>query len=471
MTSAERSLKSALETAGQGHLVRALDRLDGASRERLASQLESLDLDLVQRLGGLIGQPSFDPAEARFEPPELFPLEPRGDQVQRAARARELGAERLAAGTVGFLLVAGGQASRLGYDGPKGAFPIGPVSGRLLFDYHARRIAKAAERHGFRPTWYVMTSPGNDAQTRACFAEQGHFGLDPEDVRFFSQEMLPALDLEGRILRSAPDQLFLAPNGHGGVLDALRTSGALDDLRARGVETLSYFQVDNPLAPPADPLFLGLHALAGAEMSTKVVSKRDAGEKVGVIGRVDGVIGCIEYSDLPAELREATDDEGRLVFRAGNIAIHAIELAFVDELTRGGLQLPWHVARKRMAVVDEDGREAEVDGAKFETFVFDALGKTTNSVTLEVAREEQFSPVKNKQGEDSPATSRRDLARLSARILEGAGRELPPDGPDGYPPVEVDPLLAETAEELRAANDAEVVDGETGRLVRRRSAP
>ena len=463
---AQDDLAGALEAAGQSHLVRALADLPEPDRARLENQLRALDLELVARLGALIGKPSFDPSSARFEPPELFPLEPDAKQAEHAEAARARGAQQLARGEVGFLLVAGGQASRLGYDGPKGAFPIGPVSGRLLFDYHARRILKASERHGFRPAWYVMTSPGNDAQTRACFEQNGHFGFDPADVTFFSQEMLPALDLEGRILRKEPAELFLAPNGHGGVLDALRKSGALQDLRERGCTTLSYFQVDNPLAPPADPLFLGLHSLAGAQMSTKVVSKRDAGEKVGVIGRVDGKIGCIEYSDLPESLRGATDDAGRLLFRAGNIAIHAIELAFIEELTRGGLQLPWHVAKKKMAVVDAEGRPTEVQGVKFETFVFDALGRTTSSVTLEVPREEQFSPVKNKEGEDSPATTKRDLALLSARLLREAGHDVPTDGPEGYPPVEVDPLLAEDAAELQNATDVKREASPGGLLVR-----
>ncbi|MCB9916519.1 MAG: UTP--glucose-1-phosphate uridylyltransferase, partial [Planctomycetes bacterium] len=358
----------------------------------------------------------------------------------------------LAEGRVGFLLVAGGQASRLGYEGPKGAFPVGPVSGRTLFELHARRLRAAAARYGVRVPWYVMTSPANDAATRAFFAEHAHFGLDPADVRFFAQDMLPALDLEGRILMSSRSSLFLAPNGHGGVLAAFASSGALADARARGVEQLSYFQVDNPLVRPADPLFLGLHARAGARMSSKVVRKRDAAEKVGVIGRVDGALGCIEYSDLPAELREARDAAGGLLFGAGNIAAHALELDFLAELTAGGgLELPWHVARKRMSVVGASGAPAEVEGAKFETFVFDALAKSPRSVTLEVARHEEFSPVKNAEGEDSPATATRHLCALHGAWVAAAGLDLPAPDASGLVRVEVDPLLAESQEAFAAA--------------------
>ncbi len=460
----EDHLRASLEDAGQGHLLPAMDRLSGPDRAQLMGQLAAIDLELVRHLATLIGAPSFDPSTAKFEPAEVFPLDRNQDQQTLAAEAAQIGAQRLADGRVAFLLVAGGQASRLGYDGPKGAFPIGPVTSRLLFEYHARRILASAKRHGFQPHFCVMTSPGNDAATRSCFTEHQHFGLSPDNVTFFSQDMLPALDTEGRILLAGPAQVFLAPNGHGGVLDALRRSGSLSKLRQAGFETISYFQVDNPLAPPADPLFLGLHAKSSSEMSTKVVSKRDAGEKVGVIGRVDGAIGCIEYSDLPPSLREAQDSGGRLMYRAGNIAIHAIELEFVDRLTEGGLQLPWHVARKKMKAIGSDGSEAMVDGVKFETFVFDALGRATSSVTLEVDRAREFSPVKNKAGDDSPETTRRDLASLSARMLIDAGFDVPPDGPEGYPKVEVDPLLAETEEELRNAGTPRIESSEAGQL-------
>jgi UDP-N-acetylglucosamine/UDP-N-acetylgalactosamine diphosphorylase len=257
--------------------------------------------------------------------------------------------------------------------------------------------------------------------------------------------MLPALDRDGRVLMSGPSDVFLAPNGHGGVLSALAQSGGLSHARKRGIEHFSYFQVDNPLARPADPLFIGLHAEARAEMSSKVVAKRDAAEKVGVIGRIDGKLSCIEYSDLPASLREARTPEGELVYRAGNIALHVIDLEFIDRLTRGGLKLPWHVAKKRMPVVDAEGRSTQVDGYKFETFVFDALQLARASVTLEVDRKLEFSPVKNAQGEDSPASARADLCRLYASWVDRAGLSLPAAGSDGLVPVEVDPCVAEDA--------------------------
>jgi UDP-N-acetylglucosamine/UDP-N-acetylgalactosamine diphosphorylase len=185
-------------------------------------------------------------------------------------------------------------------------------------------------------------------------------------------------------------------------------------------------------------------------MSSKVVRKRCPAEKVGVIGRVRGSLACIEYSDLPPDLREACTPSGALLFDAGNVAIHAIELEFVERLTRGGLHLPWHLARKDVEALGDDGRPAKRPGIKFETFVFDALGLADRSVTLEVDRKAEFSPVKNAQGEDSPATARADLCGLHASWVEALGLALPDPGSDGVRPVEVDPLLAEDRESFVA---------------------
>lgn len=452
-------LQDALEAAGQSHVLEALDALPEPQAARLRTQLEELDLEAVGRLRRVLVQGAGTAVPA-FTPPELFPLQRSPEHEARAEAAVLRGQELLASGSVGFLLVAGGQGSRLGFDGPKGLYPVGPVTGAPLFAWHAARIQAARQRSGAELHWFVMTSRTNDAATRAWFAEHDHLGLGADTVHFFVQSMLPALDAEGRMIFSAPGELFLAPNGHGGTLEALARSGMLDLARQVGIEHFSYFQVDNPLVRPADPLFLGLHALEGAEMSSKVVAKRDAEEKVGVLGLADGRLGCIEYSDLPEELRSRRDEDGSLTFRAGNIAVHAIRRDFIERLTAGGdLELPWHLARKRMKAVDATGAPIEVDGVKFETFVFDALAATTNSVVLEVDRALEFSPVKNAEGSDSPATCREAMTSMFRGWLEAAGHPVPPAGPDGLPAVEVDPRVAEDGPEFLQASCSPCEEG------------
>lgn len=449
MTERLRTLEDRAASAGQDHLFRFWDQLTENQREQLLSQIEAVDFALMTDLARLFDtEPA---AAAAFEPPVLFPRLRDAGLEARATEARRAGSLLLAEGKVGYLLVAGGQASRLGYDGPKGCFPVGPITNRSLFEIHARRLRAAAQRYGSVGPWYVMTSPANDEQTREFFAEHDHFGLDPRDVQFFSQAMLPALDTHGRILMSSKHELFLAPNGHGGVLAAFASSGLLADARRRGVQQISYFQVDNPLVRPTDPLFLGLHALAGAQMSSKVVAKRDEHEKVGVLGLADGKLGCIEYSDLPDSLRNARNAAGELLFGAGNIAVHAMSVDFLDQVCGDGLKLPWHLARKSMNVLGEDGSQELREGGKFETFVFDALGLAKHSVTLEVDRAEEFSPVKNDRGSDSPQSAREDLCRLWSGWASAAGLATPKSSSGGTPLVEVDPLFAETLSDFLAA--------------------
>jgi UDP-N-acetylglucosamine/UDP-N-acetylgalactosamine diphosphorylase len=449
------SLDDRLAAAGQGHLTAALDRLDDAGRERLRGQIEALDLDLVGRLvGGLVGDEApGGPGDVEPLPPEdVIPL-PRTDADRGSGReARAAGEAALAAGRVAAVLLAGGQGTRLGFDGPKGAFPFSPITGTTLFAHHAAKIAALRERHGAALPWYVLTSPQNDAVTRAFFAQHGHFGLDPASVRFVVQGTLPAVDRrEGTILLEAPDRLALSPDGHGGLLSALRASGALDEIAAGGAETIFTFQVDNPMLSVCRPDFLGHHVAAGAEMSSMVVRKLGPEEKMGVIARVDGRTGVVEYSDLPDELAERRDADGELAYWAGSIAVHCLEVAFVRELTEGGLRLPYHRAVKVVAHVDAEGRPVEPDepnAVKFETFLFDALPAARRAVTVEARREDEFSPIKNAEGADSPATARRDLNRKYARWLEAAGVEVP-RGADGEPvDLEIDPRYALDAEEL-----------------------
>jgi UDP-N-acetylglucosamine/UDP-N-acetylgalactosamine diphosphorylase len=303
----------------QSHVFRFWDELDPAGREELLSQAEAIDLGELERVhrervrGEEAREPSFEPA-----PVERLPS-PGGDPA-RVERARARGEELLGAGRVGVLVVAGGQATRLGFPGPKGAFPLGPVTGRSLFEQQAQKIRRLRARTGRPIPWYVMTSRATHAPTREHFEKSDFFRLPPEDVVFFQQGMVPSLDPEGRLLLEERGRIFENPDGHGGSLTALLRSGALDDLERRGVDTIFYYQVDNPLVRIADPVFLGLHALSGAEMSCKVIRKLDPMEKVGVVARVDGRVAVIEYTEISDAHRHARDARGELVYWASRAA-------------------------------------------------------------------------------------------------------------------------------------------------------
>ncbi|MEL7240377.1 MAG: UTP--glucose-1-phosphate uridylyltransferase, partial [Planctomycetota bacterium] len=304
----------------------------------------------------------------------------------------------------------------------------------------------------------IMTSEVNDAPTRAFFEKHNHFGLPKDDVIFFAQGMMPAFSMDGEMLLEAKDSLALSADGHGGSLRALANSGALADMKQRGILHLSYFQVDNPLVRALDPLFLGLHDQLGSEMSSKTIGKAGPKEKVGNFCVADhgggGKLQVIEYSDLPDELAEQTNEDGSLKFNAGSIAIHVLSVAFVDRLTSGGsLDLPWHRAEKKVPHLDTAGNQVTPDSpnaVKLEQFVFDAIPLAENAIVYETDRAEEFSPVKNAEGNDSPATSRRDQTRRAARWLAAAGVEVPrTDDGEVDATLEISPRFADSEAALK----------------------
>jgi UDP-N-acetylglucosamine/UDP-N-acetylgalactosamine diphosphorylase len=443
--------------AEQGHVFRFFDELTAEEQATLLAQLKSIDLKLLRKLIETHVADAEATQAPSVAPAPVVPLASTPSQRRDETESRKAGEEALKAGRVAALVVAGGQATRLGYDAPKGTFPIGPVSGKSLFQIHCEKLVALARRHGKPIPLLVLVSPDNHAQTQRFFEEHDFFGLAKEDVWLFEQGMLPALDRDGRLLLAERGRIFLSPDGHGGVYRALQGAGLLDKLVARKIDLVFYFQVDNPLVKVADPVFLGHHVKRGAEFSLKVVAKRDAAEKVGVFAIVDGKPGIVEYSDLPEALREAKDASGRLTYSAGSIAIHCFNVPFLQRIATGA-GMPWHVARKKVPYVDERGvvvQPTEPNGMKIESFVFDALPLAKNVVAMEVARAEEFAPVKNKSGEDSPETSRRAQSDLFRSWLEHAGLT----GIDPGAAVEVGPLFALDRDEFEHRMRAKAVGG------------
>ena len=436
----EGRLRERLGELGQEHVLQFWDDLDEEGRSSLSEQLRALPLEEACELYGSFQGESETPFEL-----SRAPVVRPGEEGEK--EAKEAGEEALRGGKVAALVVAGGQGTRLGFDGPKGAFPIGPVTKRTLFRIHAEKILSLRRRYGSELPLYVMTSEMNREATERFWRERDRLGLGEEGVRFFTQGLMPVVDVNGKMLLERPERVFASPDGHGGVVRALRRTGALAEMRDRGVEHVFYFQVDNPLVKVADALFLGRHVVAGSEFSLKVLRKRDAAEKLGVWALQDGVPAVVEYSDIPPELASSTLPDGRLRFWAGSIAIHAFSVSFLERLGRG-VRLPFHRAVKKVRYVERSG-EREGECIKFESFVFDALAHAKHAVAVETTRDE-FSPVKNAVGEDSVMTARADLVELYAGWLEACGVNVP-RGEDGRArgAMEISPLAADSAEELR----------------------
>ena len=415
-----------LERHGQAHLTDGLESVGTSDLESFVTQVESIDFAEIATLTSVGASAGSIPED--LQPAPVIPRHPEGEDGFRAA-----GEAMIRRGEIAAFTVAGGQGTRLGWNGPKGTFPSTPITGKPLFRVFAEQLNAIDERYEIETPWYLMTSPLNDAATRAFFKDNNHFGRNPASLLLFPQGVMPAVDDHGRILLEAPGVIAVSPDGHGGSLRALARSGALDHAASRGVRHLSYFQVDNPTVHAIDPLFIGLHAThpaSSGEMSSKMVPKIAAGEKVGVFCSVAGRTQVIEYSDLPTEHANATTEDGSLRFIAGSIAIHVLAVDFIGRVTseKSETSMPFHHARKKVPFWNPENRETvvptEPNGTKFEMFVFDALEFVKKGLVYETDRVEEFAPIKNADGGDSAESSGRLQTERAARWMESAGLKI-----------------------------------------------
>jgi len=446
-------LTDQLEAAGQSRLAASLSALTGEAHDRLALQCAALDLPLVERLVRTMVQSTAGDAPLGQIAPAV--VDRLADHPGGRSEARAVGEQALRDNRVAVVLLAGGQGTRLGFDAPKGMFPIGPVTNHSLFAIHAAGIAATRRDYGCDLPFLLMTSPGNDADTIGFLQQHAMFGLDPRTVGTFVQGMLPAVDpATGAILLDAPDRLALSPDGHGGIFRAMGRAAVLGDLEERGIDVVMTMQVDNPLMRPADPEFIGAHLMAQAEMSTLVVAKTGPEDRMGVMATVDGRTALVEYTDLPKDLEQARDADGALTYWAGSTGVHCLDRAFATRIASGQIDLPFHRAQKKVPTVHEPDPQAP-NAIKFEAFMFDALPLAARTATVEMARDERFAPVKNAEGADSPDTCRAAMVARASRWLTSAGVTVPEGAV-----VEIDPRFAQDAADLHGRVPADlVIDG------------
>lgn len=454
----EERVRETARQFGQEHVFKFWNRLGPTQRAALLAQIESIDFPFMNRL--------IDTWVRNEPPPETFetitpiPVIPPADMDRPDAReAYEAGIAALRAGRVGIVIVAGGQGTRLGFDGPKGAYPIGPITGKSIFEYHAERIRALQDHYRCVLPLYLMVSDTNESATGEYFRKNGYFGLDERNVITFRQRMVPCVDTDGRFMLDAPDHVAMNPNGHGGCIPALVDTGCAKHARERGIDTLYYFQVDNWAINMADPYFIGYHVSRGAEMSSKVHRKEAVREGVGVHCICDGEYRVIEYSELdlyPQLL--ATDRDGGIVHYAGNPAMHILDVGFVERIAAAYDQFPWHRAFKKIPFIDDAGALVKPDtpnGYKFETFIFDALRFIRHEpVALEIRRPGEYTPIKDFDGPSSVTRARREQSAYWADWLEAAGCPVPRDKHgDVAIFIEISPLFALTREEFVAKSN------------------
>lgn len=396
-----------LHSIGQDHLLNHFDQLNDKEKESLLAQIEKLHI------------PTFREQQQLLTPsphPPIRLLDPVSDSVHVDDDNREgIGKKAIKEGKVGCLLIAGGQGSRLNFQGPKGCFPISVIKNKSLFQLFAEKILAAGKEAGRPLPLAVMTSPLNHEETVAFFKEHQLFGLDPSQLSFFRQEMLPILDDQENMFLDQPGRIAEGPDGNGSCFKRFFDSGIWDKWYEAGVRLVNTVLVDNPLADPFDAQLIGFHADENADVVLKCTTRRDAEEKVGLIVKHNGHVEVIEYSEIKEADRNLTNDSGDLLYNLANLSLFSFSMDFI-KLT-AHKEMPLHLAHKAVPSLANPAPQ-EPNAWKFETFIFDALQYATKIKTLIYSRESCFSPLKNGAGKDSVETVKKDLQRRDREVFE-----------------------------------------------------
>lgn len=448
-------LKSKYTDAGQDHVLNFYDSLSTQEKAALYDQLSGFNPTYINEITKrALGETKSDTPDTLEPLPESAQASILDSKAEDIDKWYDSGLDSIGKNKVAVVLMAGGQGTRLGSSAPKGCYDIGLPSHKSLFQIQAERIRKvqelAAKKAGAESAvvpWYVMTSGPTRRATEAFFQENKFFGLDPANVNIFEQGVLPCISNEGKILLENKGKVAVAPDGNGGIYQALVVSGVLDDMRKRGIEHIHAYCVDNCLVKVADPVFIGFSSSLDVDIATKVVRKRDATESVGLILSKNGKPDVVEYSEIDKATAEAEDAKqpGLLKFRAANIVNHYYSFRFLESIPQWAHKLPHHIARKKIPFADtktgETVKPESPNGIKLEQFVFDVFPMLPldKFACMEVRREDEFSPLKNASGtgQDDPETSRKDIMAQGQRWAAAAGATVEADGG-----IEVSPLIS-----------------------------
>ena len=403
--------KALLEQKGQTQLLKYYDELSAESQEKLLTAIENLNWDFEDALA--------HPADLTGADRDIRPISGlRHSAIEkRKAEFESLGVEAIKAGKVAAVLLAGGMGTRLGVDGPKGAYDIGITKPLYIFEQQMRNLQEVNEKCGAVVPLYIMTSDKNHDQTTSFWKEHGYFGYDEKDVKFFKQDMAPAVDYDGKIILETKDTPALSPNGNGGWFGSLQRAGLCEDLHERGVEWLNIYAVDNVLQRIADPVFVGATIESGVNCGAKAIFKTEPREKVGVLCMDGNQPDIIEYYELTDEMANLRDENGDLVYSYGVIMNYLFRLSKLEEIA--DKKIPVHIVEKKIECLCEDGvtrKPEKENGKKFVSLAVDLVKLMGSVLPYEVVREREFAPIKNKTGVDS-VESARELLKSNGVIL------------------------------------------------------
>ncbi len=413
-------IEGVLRKYGQEHLLRHFKELSDEEKENLLDQILLIDFDLITSLYKKVINHEKNENQQDLQPLKAYEWDAIDNQEKQ--QLYDIGIKKIKDSKAAVILLAGGQGTRLGYSGAKGTFDIGLPSHKSLFQLQCERLINISRKCGTYINWYIMTSPVNHDETVQFFDDNNYFDYSKENITFFKQGILPTIDVNGEIFLEERGKVSMAPNGNGGCFLALKDKGILTEMKEKGIEWIFINGIDNALVRVADPYFLGFAVKTGLPSASKVVSKKSPDEKAGILCYQNKRPAIVEYSELPVELAQKTNDDGNLIYDNANIISHLLKLEVIEEFFN--YEIPFHVAHKKIPYTNISGDieyPSEPNGYKFESFIFDIFSYVVDMAVLKVRREEEFAPVKNKDGEDSPFTAKNLVLNLHRNWLINSG--------------------------------------------------
>ena len=394
-----------LKTYNQEHIIKLLEKLDENKKQALVEQISKIDFHQLKELYDNTKK-EIEIKENKIEP--LPYLDKKKLSEEQKEEFQRLGEAILEKGEYAVVTMAGGQGTRLGHSGPKGTFKLDVYGkGKYLFEILAENLKEANQKYGKIILWYIMTSKENNAETIEFMEKHNYFGYDKDSVRFFAQSELPLLDVNGKLLVGKDMRIKEASDGNGGTYSSLRASGCLAEMKEKGIKWVFIGGVDNALLKMADTILLGMAIKKKVQIASKSIVKANPHERVGVFAKMNGHPKVIEYSEMPEKMAEEVDSDGELKYGEAHIMCNLYTIEAIEKISKE--TLIYHSAFKKNSYIDENGKEVipqEENSYKFESFIFDAFELFDDIAILRGKREDDFAPVKNKEGVDSPKTAK-----------------------------------------------------------------
>lgn len=393
-----------LKKYNQNEIIELLDKLDDDKKEKLADSVLNVDFENLTKIFNIskekkaVDTSGISPMNAIIK-----------DDISEEERKKyfELGKNVIQNNQYAVITVAGGQGTRLGHDGPKGTYKVNTINGeKYIFEILCEIMKEATKTYGVEIPWYIMTSEENNSETVAFFKEHNFFGCNPDKIKFFMQSKMPIMSKDGKILVDKDFKVKQASDGHGGIFNSMKRAGIIDELSSNGVKWVFTCGVDNILVNMVDPYLVGLAIDKNCKLATRSLVKNSPSEKIGVICKQNNKVKVIEYTELPEEMANKVDSNGNLVFGESHVMFNLFSLDAIKRIAEE--KLPYHVAFKKNDYINSNGQLVKAESPnsyKFESFIFDSFEMFDDMAILRTKREDEFAPIKNATGVDSPETA------------------------------------------------------------------